>query len=269
MNIASWEQILKLQSEFPDNLEKPANVFRGQSNSDWKLHPSITRLCLENKLNEKKSIDFETKILIWFKLENSKSILLPIKPKENDLLGWWENMQHYRLPTRLLDWTKSLKIAAYFACSSNLQNDGVIYSLDAGWSDWIQSRRKNLDLSQGVKSALDEISNSRLGNPFEKSFILISNPNPTSRMRSQKSQLSITTEILVDQGKYANDIVFKNVINGQGKSIFNKWIIPKQMKQEILYELAKENIDESTIYPDNDFINEVKDDFESFIKNNQ
>jgi hypothetical protein len=36
-------------------------------------------------------------------------------------------MQHYRAPTRLLDWTKSAWVAAFFAASGDWESDGYVY----------------------------------------------------------------------------------------------------------------------------------------------
>lgn len=52
-------------------------------------------------------------------------------PEEHDLAGWLSLMQHYRLPTRLLDWSFSPLIAAYFAVagSNNANEDACIWAL--------------------------------------------------------------------------------------------------------------------------------------------
>src|SRR5688572_26588909 len=38
-------------------------------------------------------------------------------PRADDLYGWLALMQHYRLPTRLLDWSESPLVAALFAAT--------------------------------------------------------------------------------------------------------------------------------------------------------
>ena len=45
-------------------------------------------------------------------------------PQADDLLGWLCVMQHYRAPTRLLDWSENLLVALYFAVSADLDQDG-------------------------------------------------------------------------------------------------------------------------------------------------
>jgi hypothetical protein len=42
-------------------------------------------------------------------------------------IEWWPIMRHYGVPTRILDWTASIYVAAYFAVSKQSDKDGVVY----------------------------------------------------------------------------------------------------------------------------------------------
>lgn len=56
----------------------------------------------------------------------------PNAPMQEDLISWLFLAQHYRLPTRLLDWTELPLVAAFFAVSESKhkREDGVLYALD-------------------------------------------------------------------------------------------------------------------------------------------
>jgi hypothetical protein len=51
-------------------------------------------------------------------------------PPEGDLVAWLFLMQHYRLPTRLLDWSESAVVAAFFAVTENEAEDGALWALN-------------------------------------------------------------------------------------------------------------------------------------------
>lgn len=77
--------------------------FRGHAQGDWKLVPSAHR----------RHPVLESQFAHHFRLRAPS--LDTNCPGHKDYVSWLPLMQHYGLPTRLLDWTESLLVAAFFA----------------------------------------------------------------------------------------------------------------------------------------------------------
>ncbi len=92
--------------------------FRGQENKDWVLTPSIAR--------HAKGIDAEIMLLKRF-TQNAMPYLENKRPKAE--WEWLFLMQHYGVPTRLLDWTESPLVGLYFAVQDNEKENGNDASL--------------------------------------------------------------------------------------------------------------------------------------------
>lgn len=96
--------------------------FRGQPNAEWKLIPSIQRCGL--------SCEEERYITNDFRIKANQIMDNP--PDRRNYAAWMSIMQHYGIPTRMLDWSRSPLIAAFFAVQSHPTEDACIWALRPG-----------------------------------------------------------------------------------------------------------------------------------------
>ncbi|SDW25740.1 FRG domain-containing protein [Thiocapsa roseopersicina] len=126
------EQTVKSVAELIDCLNSLPNhyVYRGHANAQWKLESSLERVIGKdwsgesaNKFEEFSLTEFQSK----FHLYDHENI------QPFSKLAWLSIMQHYGVPTRLLDFTASPYVALYFALESynpQLKWDFAVYALD-------------------------------------------------------------------------------------------------------------------------------------------
>lgn len=92
--------------------------YRGQSNYNYDLVPSVLR---ESSIKKKEdSIYNEIMTECAHEFDDCKL--------NNEILS---KMQHYDVPTRLLDLTTNPLVALFFACKGNSEVDGAVYILEA------------------------------------------------------------------------------------------------------------------------------------------
>ena len=96
--------------------------FRGHSDKDYVLEPSIYR--------SKRLISNENKIFKEFILRTPSDFL-----NEKSALEKLVKMQHYGLPTRLLDITTNPLVALYFACNEKSKQDGKVFAFKVPTDD--------------------------------------------------------------------------------------------------------------------------------------
>src|ERR1700693_3258980 len=92
-------------------------LFRGQSDPKWELKSSYDRWFEAAQLGESKRMPLAQRLLDRFRHELPAVEPGDIPPDEMGVLAL---AQHYGLPTRLLDWSESPYIAAFFAFADAL-----------------------------------------------------------------------------------------------------------------------------------------------------
>lgn len=92
--------------------------WRGQREASWPLCTGLHRNDLAGK---------ERNINARFRLK-AKARYAKCPPA-TEPMHWLFLMQHYRLPTRLLDWTQSSLVALYFALQAPDDSDAIVWAL--------------------------------------------------------------------------------------------------------------------------------------------
>ncbi|KZE77526.1 hypothetical protein AV926_14235 [Myroides marinus] len=186
---------------------KTVAIFRGQSNSKWKLIPKCQR---EGFTKEQDIYYFEN----WKR--RAKAFLDKEIFTDTELLAI---AQHTGLATRLLDWSLNPLVALFFACEANLNDDGAVYCLtDQEKETYVRD----------------------LVNPFSinDDFLIIQPNTPINRIANQHSYFTVKKDIT----RPFEDVFRKNTLK--------KFIIPKDLKNEILIMLNQYGINNLSIYPD-------------------
>jgi len=113
IQLNSWKGF----KEFIDKERSLNFIYRGQSDSAWELQTTIERANFGET-----TFDIEDELLKDFKKGLKFHLNNEITP--NSTLEYHSLLQHYGAPSRLLDFTKSPYIAAYFAFEQATKTDG-------------------------------------------------------------------------------------------------------------------------------------------------
>ncbi|MFJ2332527.1 FRG domain-containing protein [Pseudomonas helleri] len=235
--------------------------YRGHSSrSRYKLEPSLFR---KDAQGNYLYLDYEHTLYRELLVSNSIDF-----HEDNYTLDRLVRMQHYSLPTRLLDITSNPLIALYFACKSNLDTDGevIILTVDREQIKYFDSDTASClaNLARLPKVDKDAIDHS-IEDVDEFNYQL-SLQRLVHFVREEKSffeprikQEHLRT-ILCVKGKRSNSRITSQsgafllfgldaILNESGTEEISVKRISISNKFEILRQLDLLNINESTVFP--------------------
>jgi len=226
--------------------------WRGQSKASWGLVPKVLRA--------NKQFHDEPNLIMRFRMK--APIFYSGCPGDEDLGAWLFLMQHYGLPTRLLDWTESPLIAAFFAVQGNKDDDAALWALEPGLLNMQQFNGNECN----VLSTNDQVIVPQLKEAFGERKQRIDGREDTHNAAADHCNLKRTDcrdrimAILPNQVDSRMQLQLggctihgtrKPLNETEGKEKFlRKFIIPAKYKEEFKEGIYKLGIRMSNVFPD-------------------
>lgn len=240
--IQNWEDFQRLieVSIGADEPFKASTIHRGQSDAVWPLMPTLLRYLPRSGFSAAYALNVEARATQFFQARAAEHVspsILNHLSKERDV-DWWPLMRHYGAPTRLLDWSVSPYVAAYFAAVDCGERDGAIWRVIL--RGFLEAHRRrfhgpDFDLATGK---YDD------PNAAAKIYALDSNP-VFDRMNAQQGVFTVSPQILTPHDE-AIDGVFDPRL---GFNHHQKLILPSGLKRDFLKHLRFMNITASSLFP--------------------
>ncbi len=221
--------------------------FRGQSNKAWDLTPSVLRITGQLNLNPEEAIELEKAAREEFIYNAHLYVNADLLNKVKTHPCWWAVMQHHGAPTRLLDWSTSPYVAAYFAAHQDGEgSDGAIWCF---CTDPLRT-----DFNQQYGDVLPDFTKSQEEDiEVAKLHKFLEDPRAVQAVAPLTFKFASSERIAKQQGAFTMCLRIHqdhNCLSQQvGPENVRKIIIPHDIKSELLVQLRMMNITASSMFP--------------------
>lgn len=245
--------------------DKRTLIYRGQSSSEFSLQPSVFR---NNLIKYEKALIDE---------------LVRKAPLEfsglNSHLETLIKMQHYGLPTRLLDFSFNPLVALYFACKEeegeHKKDNGEIVAFYESLenADSLKAKRyaqlafyggKTADdfrsflgieesfTITSAKEGEDSVDRKQLSKFFADSYLFVSPPHNNERIRRQNGAFMLFGIDVYERNPFIKTpfVYDKELLTSQQEELILHIIIPSVCKERIRRELDDMGVNKASLFPE-------------------
>ncbi len=267
----SWDDMRHLITEMPGKW-----VFRGQSDGNWGLSSSLERALDQiNDENRREIVERKEQILLREFMRRAHHYI-PSPPSSTESLEWLALIQHYGGATRVLDFSHSFYVGAFFAVEENKpeQESAAIWAISVTGLDNAINRK----IDDKYKRLIKENSNQEYINLSQRLLTGGTDNNLVFRVEPER----MNERLAVQQGVFlfpcnvgesfeenlagvfdSNADVFQNTAaftydpekhaevlkSLLPNVIVLKIVVPRYMRQEMLRDLWSMNVSSATLFP--------------------
>lgn len=224
--MSAWNDFLAEVRNAETELGNPLEVwYRGHSDPSWQLTPSLLR---EPEWERKEKV-------LFTEFTNSASRLFDRRNSDWETLF---DMQHYWVPTRLLDWTTVMGVAIAFILHGDYDNtrDSALFTMDPLALNRLSGREEVINLPEDksfdYKTVYWQHRPIRIDKP-----LAIRPAAQSDRLRAQKGVFTVAGSLPTG-------------FESAAATCFRKVVLPSTAKLEAREFLRWANLDEYTLYPD-------------------
>ena len=229
IRLQSWDEYLSIIGDSPYQ----DWAFRGQRDASAPLFSALSRYLMAFRVDPRAWPEQEERILRIFK---RKAIhFLDHVPQSDDDFQWLALMQDHGAPTRLLDFSWSPYVAAFFALH-NTTGDGVIWACNPAEIE----KAKPVDLEKHGNFRKHLLSAS-------SSFVWLGEPYAMNRRLIAQSGSFLVPSVL--------DQSIEGILKGYAnpKETLIKFVLPaSKIREKGMRELYRMNITQASLFPDLD-----------------
>jgi hypothetical protein len=211
-------------------------AFRGERDGSWPLYSSISRYLQHHVVAREAWPEQESRILRIFKRKAHQFLDRP--PEWDDDFQWLALMQHHGAPTRLIDFTWSPYVAAFFALERTL-GDCVVWAMNP--ASVASSRTPESD-------HMDPRITGNFGMHFlqgNERFIWMGEPRTMNRRLIAQSGTFLVPGVL--------DVPVEEILSDRDQTnILAKFVLANSVRDQGMRELYRMNIIFATLFPDLD-----------------
>jgi len=249
-SLAFQKIVLKSWKEIHEH-DRLGRLYRGQRSVRWGLQTSLERCCDRHGVAHETRSSFEIRLCREFRrVYHCYSSHLPATRSS---LEWLSIMQHHGAPTRLLDFTYSIYIAAYFALE-DADADCAVWALDGDWalgqSGMLLKRARKTEVDLLLKRFPEESETERcfesifLTQPFVKAACPLNPFRLDERLRTQRGVFLVPADI---EASLEDNV---RTLPGHDKATnLVQIIIPADVQKEAIRNLFQMNISRVSLFP--------------------